>query len=76
MKNGEHLSPASGASELFPVQEEKESFHGEGSVFNVTFSGNIEKPGMKNENGTEPLRMNANSDGTVLEVSYHSQPPA
>lgn len=83
LKNGsEHLSPGSGGSELFPVQEEKESFHGEGSVFNVIFSGQFDsKPGMepagvKTENGNGSLQATnttANSDGTVL---YHSQQPA
>ena len=84
LKNGsEHLSPASGGSELFPVQEERESFHGEGSVFNVTFSGQFDsKPGMglepqagvKSENGNGPLQATiTNSDGTVL---FNSQRPA
>lgn len=84
LKNGsEHLSPASGGSELFPVQEERESFHGEGSVFNVTFSGQFDsKPGMglepqagvKSENGNGPLQATiTNSDGTVL---FNSQQPA
>lgn len=84
LKNGsEHLSLASGGSELFPVQEERESFHGEGSVFNVTFSGQFDsKPGLepggvKSENGNGALQAaNAtisSSDGTVL---YHSQQPA
>ena len=85
LKNGsEHLSPGTGGgggSELFPVQEERESFHGEGSVFNVTFAGQFDsKPGMaepaegKSKNGNGPLQATiTNSGGTVL---YHSQQPA
>ena len=75
LKNGsEHLSPGTGGgggSELLPVQEERESFHGEGSVFNVTFAGQLDsKPGIpegKSENGNGPLQATiTNSDGTVL----------
>lgn len=65
------------------MQEERESFHGEGSVFNVTFAGQFDsKPGMadgqpaevKSENGNGPLQATiTNSGGTVL---YNSQQPA
>ena len=42
-------------SELFPLEEEKEAFHGDGSVFNITFSGTSENSS-KNEHGNAPLK--------------------
>lgn len=43
VKNDDHLSPTPGGLELFPLKEEGESFHGDESVFNVTFSGPVQK---------------------------------
>lgn len=69
LRGEEHLSPTATGSGLFPLkEEEKESFHGDGSVFNITFSGHIEE-GVK-ENGDAPLRENTN--GSVMpETKYH-----
>ena len=60
VKNDDHLSPTSTGLELFPLKEEreKEVFNGDGSVFNITFSGPVEQK----ENGKISLQLNPNSD--------------
>ena len=66
MKNDDHFSPTSAGLELFPLTEEKEVFNGDGSVFNITFSGPVEKK----ENGNASLQLN--SDKIMSGVKHYS----
>ena len=66
-RGDEHLSPLTANSGLFPLkEEEKESLHEDGSVFNITFYGHIEES--SKENGDATVTINTN----VQEINYHS----